>query len=172
MKKLALIVAALIVVLLSVSPFLRGSETDPEATVAKVRDRILAPDFAPHGIEKNLIEILDVSLAILPEKEYAAEFRSKIAWVKDSFANQHMFSDKLRQYLGIAYALVSNGTSWALPEELQPPYPGEQAAIRRATAACGRLLDFALAEMKAGNNEKAIGRLIGFILLVVTPIEA
>ena len=172
MKNPVLIAAVAAAVLLTASPLLRGSETGPEATVAKIRDRILAPDFKPDGIEKDLIEILNVSLAILPEKEYAEEFRSKIAWVKDSFADEHLFADKIRQYLGIAYALVSDGTSWRLPEELQRPYPGEPASIKRATAVCGRLLESALAEMKAGNNEKAAGCLIGFVLLVITPIEA
>jgi len=44
--------------------------------------------------------------------------------------------------------------------------------MKRATEACRRYLEAALAEMKAGNNEKAVRHLLDFVLVVVTPIEA
>jgi hypothetical protein len=172
MKKNLLIALTALGILFSVSPFLRGSDTDAEATVTRIRASILDPNFKPDGIEKSLVEILDVSLAILPQKEYATEFKSKIEWVKNSFAEKHLFSDKIRQYLGIAYQLVSNGAAWQLPEELEKPYTGEKPAIEQATKVCGRYLESALAEMKAGNSEKAVRHLVGFVIMVVTPVEA
>jgi len=157
---------------LSALPVLRASETGPEATIAKIRANILDPSFTPDGIDKVLIEALDASLAILPDKDFAAEYEAKIGWVKSQFAESHMFSEKIRQYLGLAYKLVANGAVWQLPEELKAPYSGQKASVEMAIKICGRLLDSALAEMKAGNNEKAIGHILGFVIIVVTPIEA
>jgi len=163
---------ALGVFFLSALPFLRASETKPEATIAKIRANILDPNFTPDGIDKVLIEALDASLAILPDKDFATEYKTKIGWVKSKFADKFMFSEKIRQYLGLAYKLVANGTAWQLPEELKSPYTGEKGSLEMAKKICGRLLDSALAEMKAGNNEKAIGYILGFVIIVVTPIEA
>ena len=108
---------------------------------------------------------------ILPKTDYADEFRSRIAWVRDSLKEGILFSDKARQYLGLAYQLVAGGSLWQVPEELKAADPAKKG-IERATEICVELLDSALAEHKAGNDEKAVRHLIAFVLLVVTPIEA
>lgn len=151
---------------------LPGAETKPESLISKARASILDPSFTPDGIEKVLVEVLDASLMILPEKEYAAEFRTKIDWVKNSFVEKQLFSEKIRQYLGLAYQLVASGAAWQLPEELRPPYQGQKKVTDTALAVCARYLENALAEMKAGRNETAVRNLIGFVLMIVTPIEA
>ena len=163
---------ALSLLFLSALPVLRASESKPEATIAKIRAYILDPNFKPDGIDKVLIEALDASLIILPGKDYAAEYKTKIEWVKSSFAEKNLFSDKIRQYLGLAYKLVANGAAWQLPEELKSPYSGQNASLEMAMKICGRFLDSALAEMKAGNNEKAVRHILGFVIMVITPVEA
>ena len=120
---------------------------------------------------KALVEVLDASLMILPNTDYADEFRSRIEWVRDSLKEGDLFSDKARQYLGLAYKLVAGGSLWQIPEELNDRRSAKKG-IERATEICVELLDSALAERKAGNDEKAVRRLIAFVLLVVTPIEA
>ena len=153
------------------APALRASETGPEATITKARAYILDPNFSPRGIEQVLVEVLDVSLAILPQKDYASEYKSRIEWVKASFADKHLFSDKTRQYLGLAYKLVANGTAWQLPEELKS-VSSSQDGMNAAIRVCARFLESAAAEMKAGNNEKAVRHILDFVIMVVTPVEA
>jgi hypothetical protein len=172
MKALRLIILlSLGLFLITAVPALRASETGPEATVVKARAYILDPNFSPDGIEKVLVEVLDASLAILPQKDYAPEFKSRIDWVKASFAEKHLFSDKIRQYLGLAYKLVANGTSWQLPEELKS-ISSSQDGMKAAIKVCARFLESAAAEMKAGNNEKAVRHILDFVIMVVTPVEA
>ncbi len=162
---------ALNLLFLCALPVLRASETKPEATIAKIRTALLDPNFTPDGIEKMLTETLNAALAILPQKEYTADVTSKVDFVKASFAEKHLFSDKIRQDLGVAYRLVADGAAWQLPEEIKSA-PAGDAGIKTATQACARYLEKALAEMKAGNNEAAVRHLFSFVLMVVTPIRA
>jgi len=150
---------------------LRALESDPEATISKIKVHILDPNFNPHGIEQILAEALDVSLALLPPKEYSAEYRSRIEWVKTAFSDKHLFSDKIRQYLGLSYKLVANGEAWRLPEEIKTaPSAGE--GMKAALKLCARFLDSAMTEIRARNNEKAVRHILDFVILVVTPVEA
>jgi hypothetical protein len=118
-----------------------------------------------------LIEVLDASLLILPEKDYSKEFGSRIETVKKMFGDGSLFSDKSRQYLGLAYKLTSGGKAWQIPEELKSPYR-EKDMMEQGKKVCLRLIDSALAERKAGRNEEAVRRLLEFVIMVVTPIEA
>jgi len=167
----SIILLALGLLFFSAGPALRASETGPEATITKARAYILDPNLKPDGIDQVLVEVLDASLAILPQKDYAPEYKSRIEWVKASFAEKHLFSDKIRQYLGLSYKLVANGTSWQLPEELKS-VSSSQDGMNAAVKVCARFLESALAELKAGNNEKAVRHILDFVILVITPVEA
>jgi len=167
----SIILLGLGLLLCAAVPALRASESGPEATITKARAYILDPNFSPDGIDKVLVEVLDASLAILPQKEYAAEYKSRIEWVKGAFAEKHLFSDKIRQYLGLSYKLVANGTAWQLPEELESPSSAREG-MNAAIKVCARFLESALSEMKAGNNEQAVRHILDFVIMVVTPVEA
>lgn len=152
---------------------LQAAKNDYAADISKIRADLENPaTWAPEGCAKTLIKVLDISMAVVPEKTYAEEFKTKIEWVRDRFAEGHLFSEKIRQYLGLSYMLVSNGAAWELPLEMQKPYAGQAAAFELAKNAGASYLDSALAEMKAGNNEGAVRGLIAFVLLIVTPIQA
>jgi len=171
MKGLTTIALIGLVLVLAVTPALPGQETDPEALIIGARAVVLNPDFSRDAITKALADVLGASLLILPKTDYAAEFRSRIEWVRGSLKNGDLFSDKARQYLGLAYKLVAGGSLWQVPAELKAADSAKKG-IERATEICGQLLDSALTERKAGNNEKAVRYLLEFVLLVVTPIEA
>ncbi len=150
---------------------LAGQENTPEALIGRARAAVLTPEGSRDAILEALIEVLDVSLMILPDRDYAGEFRSRIEWVRGSYREGVLFSDKARQYLGLSYKLVSGGNAWQIPAELKAPGPTTRG-IERATEICVKLLDSALAERKAGRNEEAVRHLLEFVLLVITPIEA
>jgi hypothetical protein len=149
----------------------QNQAADPEATILRARAVVLTPDFSQEDITKTLIEVLDASLLILPEKDYSREFASRVEAVKKIFGEGALFTEKGRQYLGLAYKLASGGKAWQIPEALKAAYR-QKDIMDEAKKACLELLDSALAERKAGRNEEAVRHLVGFVIMVVTPIEA
>jgi hypothetical protein len=163
---------SLLLLLFSVfNPALWGGQTGPEALIAGARTILNAPEPQREAMTKALIDALGASLAILPETDYAEEYKSRIGTVKKMFGDGALFEAKARQYLGLAYKLVSGGKTWEIPAELRATV-GVKKGVEKATELCGKLLDSARAEHKAGRNEEACRDLLSFVLLVITPIEA
>lgn len=156
--------------LMAFLPAFGEADEDAEALIGRARAVLQAPHPHQEDFTNALVAALDASLLILPETEYAEEFRARIGTVRKMFDEQALFSDKGRQYLGLAYRMVSGGKPWQVPEELKTLEP--KKGIEKAKEICARLIDEALAEWKAGRNEQAVSRLIDFVILVVTPIEA
>ena len=171
MKKHSMIALIGIALLLAAVPALRGEEAGPEALIARVRTVTLSPHFSREEITKALIDALDASLLMLPETTHASEFKSRVDAVRKMFAEGVIFEDKARQYLGLAYKLVSGGQAWAVPEELKTAYR-EAEIMERAKKICVALLDASLTEYKAGRPELAVRDLISYVIFVITPVEA
>jgi hypothetical protein len=86
-------------------------------------------------------------------------------------AERSPFSDKVHQYIGLSYKMVTGGKQWQVPEELSSAYR-EKEIIEQSKKICQKLIDSALAERKAGRNEQSVRDLLAFVLLVITPIQA
>lgn len=160
-----------IAALLAAAPAPLAAGDDFETTVGRVRAIVLTPHFSRDEITKALGEALDASLLVLPASDRAAEVRSRVETVRKMFADGALLEDKIRQYLGLAYKLVSNGASWEVPAELKAAYR-EDEIMDRAKKICAALLDSSLAEHKAGRDEAAVRALLSFVIFVVTPVEA
>jgi hypothetical protein len=158
-------------ILLAAIPVLAVPEDAPEAKIGRARVVVLTPDASREAITSALVDVLDATLLILPKTDYAEEFRSRVETVKTRFEDGAVFEDKVRQYLGFAYKMVSGGKSWEVPEELKSAYR-EVDIMERAKRICAGLLDSALAEHKAGRRESAVRDLISFVIFVITPVEA
>jgi len=156
--------------LLAAIPVFGGSQEDPEVLINRARSVIQNPNFSCNAITNSLRDALGAALLILPETDYEEDFRARIETVRKMFDDEVLFSDKGRQYLGLAYKMVSGGKSWQIPEELKTLDP--RKGIERSREICQNLLDSALAELKAGRNEKAVSLLLEYVILVITPIEA
>ena len=156
--------------LLAAVPVLSGSQEDPEALINRARSVIQDPHFSRDAITNSLSDALGAALLILPETDYAADFRARIETVRKMFDDEVLFSDKGRQYLGLAYKMVNGGKSWQLPEEMKTLDANK--GIERVTQICQGLLESALADLKAGQKEKAVRLLLEYVILVITPIEA
>jgi hypothetical protein len=157
--------------LLAALPVLRAEETPPEVLIGRARAVALSPHFSREEITQALVDTLDASLLILPQVDYTAEFKSRIGTVRDMLTKGALLEDKIRQYLGLSYKLVSGGQAWAVPEELKSTYR-EAEIMDRAKKICVALLDASLADLKAGRSEAAVRDLVSFVLFVVTPVEA
>jgi hypothetical protein len=171
MKNLPLIVAIAAALLIAAVPVVGGQENGPEALIGRARAVSLSPHFSRDEITQALIGVLDASLLVLPETSYAAEFKSRVGTVRKMLADGALFEDKIRQYLGLAYKLVTGGQAWAVPQELESAYR-EAEFMERAKKICVALLDGALADLKAGRREQAVRQLISYVIFVVTPVEA
>jgi hypothetical protein len=160
-----------LIFLLAAVPLLSGSQEDPEALINRARSVIQDPHFSRDAITNSLSDALGAALLILPDTaDYAADFKARIETVRKMFDNKELFSDKGRQYLGLAYQMVNGGKSWQLPEELKAS--DANRGIERASEICQSLLDSAQAELKAGQKEKAVRLLLEYVILVITPVEA
>jgi hypothetical protein len=167
----AVIAVIAVAIGLATVPSLQAQENGFEAKIGRVRAVVLTPDFSRDDIARALVEALDASLLILPAADYAAEFRSRVETVQKMFADGALLEDKARQYLGLAYKMVAGGESWKVPEELMSAYRAVEIT-ERGKKVCVALLDSSLADHKAGRNEAAVRGLIGFVIFVITPVEA
>jgi hypothetical protein len=171
MKSSVIVALIAIAALLAGAPALEAQETGPEALIAQARAVTLSAHFSREEITRALIGVLDAALLVLPPASDAAEFKDRVGTVRQMLADGALLEDKIRQYLGLAYKLVSGGQAWAVPEELSSAYR-EAEIMDRAKKICVALLDRALAGIKAGRREEAVRDLVGFVLFVVTPVEA
>ncbi len=171
LSALAAVLALFFVLTLPALSPARTQEADPEAMIQGIREIVMKPEFSEKEITQALIKALDVSLLLFPRSADSEEFASRIGTVKKIFAEQSIVGDKARQYLGLAYKLASGGKAWQMPEEMKPLYR-EKDIMAQAKKVCAGLLDSALAERKAGQDLEAVKNLIGFVIMVVTPVEA
>jgi len=169
MKNRSIIAFAALGLLLSATSLLLCSETDAESMVTHATSVILDRSSSGSAVKAALLEILDVSLLILPETDYAGEYRSRIEIAKKEFGDNSFFSDKGHQYLSLAYRLVTAGKKWQFPEEISGAYK-EKDIMEQAKNVGQKLIDSALGELKAGRSEQSIQHLLEFVLMVVTPI--
>jgi len=158
-------------ILPSGAPALRCADTKPEVMISNAASALMGSQASQDAILKALNEILDASLMIMPETEDSGEFRSRVGIAKQMFEERGLFNLKSRQYLGFAYRLVTAGLAWKVPDELSPAYR-QKDIMEQAQRICKKLVDSALTEYKAGRNEEAVRDLVGFVLMVITPIEA
>lgn len=162
---------AIIAAALLAAPYLESWDEKPEDMINRAYSVLMTPAASSETIMKALMEILDASVLILPKTDYSDEYKSRIEVAKKMFTERSMFNDKSRQYLGLAYRLVTGGKIWQIPEELTSAYR-EKDIMAQAKKVCQKLIDSALAERKAGRDEQAVRCLLEFVLMVITPIEA
>ena len=171
MKRSVIVALIAVAVLLASAPVLKAQEAGPEALISKARAVTLSPHFSRDEITQALVGVLDAALLVLPATSYATEFKGRVDTVRNMLADGALFEDKIRQYLGLAYKLASDGRAWTVPEELASAYR-EADIMDRAKKICVALLDRALAGIEAGRREEAVRDLVGYVLFVITPVEA
>ncbi len=157
-------------ILTILAPTLRAQEKDVESMINHAYSAMTSPKASGQDFEAALIEILDATLLILPASDYAEEFRGRIDVAKKMIVERGMLNDKVRQYLGFAYRLVTAGQFWKQPEEIRAAYR-QKDILEQSQKAVQRAVDSALAERKAGRDEQSVRWLLELVLLVVTPIQ-
>ncbi|GEM_PF-541361 len=150
---------------------LPAGQKGPEALIRGAAAVTGAPHFSREEITKALADSLEAALLILPKTGAAAEAAPLLRGVQASFTGGVLFEDKIRKDLAAAFKLLSGGKDWGIPKKLTDASEPKKG-IELATKIGLELLDSALAEWKAGRAVPAAERLVSFVILVVTPIEA
>jgi hypothetical protein len=169
MEKRMMVVLVGLTVLGTAGQMVRGAPADAVAIINHAREITMTPNPPEHGLTQVLADVLEASLVILPQTDYAAKFKGRVEAARTAFGQGALFSDKAYKGLGEAYKMVAGGKAWQVPEELRAPRSG---SIEEAKKICLKLLDSALAEHEAGRNEEAVRDLLSYVILVVTPIES
>lgn len=167
MRKISIIALAALGLFAAGIPALGGSGEDPEGMITRAASVIM--DHSGDS-KAALVEILDASLLILPKTDYAGEFRSRIESAKKESRETSLFSDKSYKDLALAYRLVAAGEEFRFPDAVLKA-DGERTGIEKAVVYCRASIDSALSELRAGRRECAARHLVGFVLMVITPIQ-
>jgi hypothetical protein len=167
MRKTSIVALAVLGLFATGIPALGGSGEDPEGMITRAVSVIM--DHSGDS-KAALVEILDASLLILPKTDYAGEFRSRIESAKKESRESSLFSEKSYKDLALAYRLVAAGEEFKFPDVVLKA-GGETAGIEKAVVYCQASIDAALSEFRAGRRECAVRHLVGFVLMVITPIH-
>ena len=169
MRKRSIVALVVLGMLLAGAPVLRCSDKDAESMITHGVSVIMDRSSSNEDMKAAWFELLDASLRILPRRDYADEYKSRIETAKREFGPGALFSDKGGQALALAYRLVAAGKEWKFPEELIQGR-SEQGHIEKVKAACQGMIDTALGDLQAGRHEDAVRNLLGFVLMVITPV--
>lgn len=169
MKNRSIIALVTVGLFVAAAPVLRCSDTNAGSMITHAVSVIMDRSCSHEAMKAAWFEILDASLLILPRTDYADEYDSRIETAKKQFGSGALFSDEGNEALAQAYRLVAAGEEWKFPEELLKGR-GEKDHMEKIRAACQEMIDTALSDLEAGRREQAVRNLLGFILMVITPV--
>ena len=143
---------------------------DPKARIVEASDAIFGVPATKETLIDSLIQLLDVVVTLTSTSKYKDEITRHVEVAKDLFTNQSLFNDKARQYLALAYRMITNGQKYQKPKELDEfitPSEAQDKAMKYAKD----LISRSLSELESGHKEKAAKFLLELVLMVVTPVS-
>ena len=130
--------------------------------------------FSSLGTKDTLInslnEFLDVVVELTSSSQYKEEITHHVEVAKDLIKNTSLFNDKARQYLSLAYRMITNGQKYQRPEELDE-FVTPAEAQHKAISYAKNLIEKSLIDLESGNTENAAKYLLEVVILVVTPVS-
>lgn len=146
-----------------------GAE-DTETRIIKASEELFNPSTSKEKMVNSLIEFLDVAIILTDFSEYKGEIKHHIDVAKDLFKNSSIFNDKARQYVSLAYRMVTGGVKYQKPpklDEFVTPAEAQGKALKYAR----QLVEDALANVRQGDEGGAAKLILELVLLTVTPIS-
>ncbi len=153
-----------------------GAQVRPDG----IKDRILRatgtlfrledPSVTRTQMVVALADLLDLAAEIMPDGPYRNEIRSRIGVAIDLITKDSPFNDKARQYLSFTYRMMTGGTKFERPKELEEfvtPAELQEKSVRYMRSLVGK----ALASHDAGNEEDAAKSLVEIVLMTITPVQ-
>jgi len=146
------------------------STQDPKTRIIEVSDALFNTGATKTSLVDSLNELLDVVVTLTSASQYRDEISHHVNVAKGLIKNQSLFNDKARQYLSLAYRMVTNGKNYQNPKELDEfvtPAEAQQKAMRYAK----ELIEKSLFELESGYAENAAKYLLELVIMVVTPVS-
>lgn len=142
-----------------------GEAGDVAGEVRQAVEELLAGNpGGPGDVHEALRRVLDVTVGLGREAGLPAPAQAKLDAASAQARRLSPLDDRSRAAVAEAYAAVSGGHAFAFPPEV--------GSIEQAKAYGRAQVDRSLAAVAAGRPQEAARELLGFVLLVVTPMEA
>ena len=160
-----------ILAMLSVS--LYGALLDvqnPKTRIVEASKVLFKTSPTKETLVNSLMQLLDVVVTLSSTSQYRDEISQRIDVAKNLIKNESLFNDKARQYLSLAYRMITNGQKYQKPEELDEfvtPAEAQEKALNYAKD----LIAKSLSELETDHKENAARLLLELVLMVVTPIS-
>jgi len=170
MKKKICRLSVLLMILLISSSWALIDQQEQKNRIIKARDAMFSSPGTKDTLINSLGEFLDVVVELTSSSQYTEEITHHVEVAKDLIKKTSLFNDKARQYLSLAYRMITNGQKYQRPEELDEfvtPAEAQQKAISYAK----KLIEKSLVELESGNTENAAKYLLEVVILVVTPVS-
>lgn len=115
-----------------------------------------------------VLELLDLSAAVSPDNQYKKEIQSRIGVAKERIEDNSLFDDKARQYLSFAYRMMTQGTKYEMPKELDEfvtPAELQEKTLRYVEG----LVTQSIEALEGGDRQETARLLLEIVLMTVTP---
>ena len=143
---------------------------DIESRITKASEKLFGPATSKEQMADSLIEFLDITLVLTASSKYSEEIKHHIDVAKDLFKNSSIFNDKARQYMALAYRMVTEGVKYQEPPELDE-FITPTEAREKASKYAKKLIDDARASIEKGDEVNAAKLILELVLMVITPIS-
>jgi geranylgeranyl pyrophosphate synthase len=143
---------------------------DAKTKIVEASKRLFNTSGTMETVVNSLVQFLDIVVVLTSDSRYKEEITHHVEVAKDLIENTSLFNDKARQYLALAYRMVTNGQKYQKPEELDEfvtPSEAQEKAMNHAK----NLVERTLSELESGHKEIAAKLLLELVLLVVIPIS-
>jgi hypothetical protein len=141
-----------------------------DARITKASNDLFDSAPSKEKMVDSLIEFLDITLSLTVSSKYRDEIKHHIDVAKDLFKNSSIFNEKARQYVALAYRMVTEGVKYQKPAELDEfitPSEAQEKAIKYAK----KLVEDACTNAKKDNEGDAAKLILELVLLVITPLS-
>ena len=141
-----------------------GRAGDASEDVRAATERLLASDSqGPGDVHEALRRVLDITVSLGREARLPAPAQAKLDAASAQARRLSPLDERARAAVDEAYTAVNAGRAFA--------FPGAVSSIEQAKAYGRAQVDRSLAALAAGRSEEATRELLGFVLLVITPME-
>ena len=129
-----------------------------------VKELLASDSQGPGEVHEALRRVLDVAAGLGREASLPAPAQARLDAASAQARRLSPLDERSRAAVVEAYAAVSGGRAFVFPPEV--------GSIEQAKAYGRAQVDRSLAAVAAGRPQEAARELLGFVLLVVTPMEA
>jgi len=138
---------------------------DVARDIRATADRLLAGGSeGPGEVQEPLRHLIEVAAGVGREGRLAAPVQAKIDSAAAQARRLSPLDERARAAVDEAYAALNQGRPFAFPKAV--------GSIEQAKGYGRGQVDRSLAALSAGRSEEAARELLGFVLLVITPMEA